>query len=120
MDALQSFFKKYHAVPGNDRGPQWDLASDEELLAWATGDLQILKTDHSLSAASKKSLKDRLLAMRDELFWRMREMPEEACRHNRLRKCWWAIGVSEVLGKGLSGLVPSRNQRPEKNTPSVN
>lgn len=34
MNAIQSFFRKYNAVPADDRGPSWMQASDESLLGW--------------------------------------------------------------------------------------
>lgn len=35
MDAIKYFFRKYHAVPANDRGPQYPLASDGAIVGHA-------------------------------------------------------------------------------------
>lgn len=35
MNAVKSFFKKYHAVPANDRGVQWSAATREALIGHA-------------------------------------------------------------------------------------
>jgi hypothetical protein len=34
MNAMQSFFKKYHAVPADDRGIDWQHADEAVLLEW--------------------------------------------------------------------------------------
>lgn len=41
MNAVQSFFKKYHAIPATNAGPQWDKATTEALIGWADGDCKV-------------------------------------------------------------------------------
>lgn len=43
MDAVKDFFAKYHAVPENDKGVQWEHASDEALIGWLTSELGLLR-----------------------------------------------------------------------------
>jgi hypothetical protein len=40
MNAVQSFFRKYHAVPATNKGPTWSEANDEALLGHAAADMK--------------------------------------------------------------------------------
>lgn len=44
MNAMQSFLRKYHAVPANDTGPQWSQATDEALLGWFDANKHIARS----------------------------------------------------------------------------
>lgn len=41
MNAVQSFFAKYHAVPADDLGVDWSKATDAALLGWAADDCRL-------------------------------------------------------------------------------
>lgn len=43
MDAVRGFFTRYHAVPANDAGPEWESASDDALIGWLTGEFNLLR-----------------------------------------------------------------------------
>lgn len=43
MDGVQYFFAKYHAVPANNAGAQWDKASVDSLLGWLNGECDLIR-----------------------------------------------------------------------------
>lgn len=94
MDAVKSFFAKYHAVPANDAGPQFDKASDAALLGWAEGDCKAW--DRTLSGPDRKTLQNRMVEIRRELWTRIQAFGEidfgnEPEARKPIRRAWHAV-----------------------------
>lgn len=75
MDAIKSFFAKYHAVPANDAGPCWSQASDGALIGWAEMDCAVW--DHTLPTADREELRARMQEVGNEMWARMHKDSDE-------------------------------------------
>lgn len=69
MDAIKSFFTKYHAAPASDAGPRWDQASDAALIGWASGDIEMW--DRPNAESVRAELLPRMKAVGNEMWARM-------------------------------------------------
>ncbi len=94
MNAIQAFFRKYHAVPANDAGPQWSQASDAALCGWADQDCQLWDTT---LAPDGMVLWTRMVEVRNELWARLEAVAAEE-RRAALRGAWYSI--CERIGFG--------------------
>lgn len=42
-DPIRDFFRRYHAVPATDAGPDWPTATVDALLGWFNGECDLLR-----------------------------------------------------------------------------
>ena len=101
MDAVKSFFAKYHAVPASFAGPQWDKATLDALVGWATEDCRTWGT--TLDNLDRLSLQNRMAEIRAELWRRLAvfgeiDFGDEPTEHAILRRAWDA--VCQCIGYG--------------------
>lgn len=58
MNAIQSLFQKYNAVPADDAGPQYDIAQDEPLIQHAAALVRAWDTSPDTHGVILPELKD--------------------------------------------------------------
>lgn len=88
MDGIQSFFRKHHAVPANDAGPQYDLAKDEPLVAHADA---LVKAWDDHFDETRGIILPELKDARGELFARAVNYPFPSEPRRKLTAAWYAL-----------------------------
>jgi hypothetical protein len=90
---MLEFFQKYHAVPANDYGPQWDRATDEALAGWAKS----LAESWDANPTDRGILRSRMVEVGNELWKRMERIPEAD------RELWQGEGPRPPYSRLLNG-----------------
>jgi len=98
VDAIKSFFRKHHAVPANDHGPQYPLASDEAIIGHAERLCKAWDADESSRPEMLPDMKD----LRRETFKRAIASQPPVWRRDKQRSrlvaAWY--GICERIGFG--------------------
>jgi hypothetical protein len=89
MNALQSFFKKYDAVPSNDRGADWLLATDEALVNWCESNCKAWDANKDAQPELLPIMKDQ----RKEAFYRAEKHESMTPKRRLLVNAWFEICV---------------------------
>lgn len=94
MDAMQSFLRKYSAVPANATGPQWTKATDEALLGWFQPNVGIVQ-----SGWNKEQKREATPQERKALMSTYNEIVAELDRRRQLPDCSPEIYAAWVRSK---------------------
>lgn len=85
---MQSFFRKHHAVPANDAGPQYDLAKDDALIAHAEALVKAWDENHD---ETRGIILPEMKDARQTLFARTTAYAFPSEQRRKLTAAWYAL-----------------------------